>query len=423
MDMEIETTPHAEYMPTNGTSAYINPDADDEEGEEGAVYSPENSVVDADATEPMPDETSYAYWHAIRDSGTTGPEYQQFASPRLSTEERQEIWQLCLRRFYPRLGSLPAEPVLLYWRLGQGKGNWAVTRVTATASPAGRMMMLFDTLIFTAEEFDKFEANPFALLIGGAFDLVERNGIANGQSLLPLSARELRDIVMNTDSATPLPNLSRGHHEEYRDRSLGTIRQWFSWLAKGERKQTTFASWWSTASLEPTAPRDLFAITFTDRKSAVSPENLNERTRITATEMTRVIALLPMEYCVRYPSLGFAVGEVGSAVNYLQLTQGLPAGWQGDDAWSLKRKAYIALRNAHNHLDTFLKARSERGELERIQDDLRTLAQAVAEDLRNAPPPSMVTPPVAFPPSNGTPATAVNAPYAALPVRAPGEAQ
>lgn len=356
-----------------------------------------NSTSGAEETAEVRSESAFALWHAIRDTGSTGPEYQQFASPRLSNEERQEIWQLCLRRFFPRAGSLPAEPVLLYCRLGGGKGNWAVTRVTPAPSVNGRSPVFFDTLVFTAEEFDKVEANPFALLIGGAFDMVERSGISNGQALLPLSARELREIPMATDSATPLPNLGRGHHVEYRDRSLSILRQWFSWLGKVERKQYTFASWWSGAALEPTAPRDLFVITFTDKRAAVSPENLVERLRATSLELTRAVASLPVEVNIRYPVLGCTIGEMNQACTFLQMGNGLPVGWQGDDAWSFKRKALLALKNAHAGAEVFSKARGEANELSLVLDDLGVLIQALTEDLRNAPPASVSMPPSAPP--------------------------
>lgn len=352
-------------------------------------------------------ENVLALWHTIRDSGVLKPDYQQTSSARLTPEERLEIWQMCLKRFQPQSGVLPSEPVLLYWRLGNGEGNWVVTLVTGTRNSSGRPLLNFDSLLFTAPEWDKVDANPFALLISGAFDLIERVGVNGSHPIIPLSLHELRAVPMTTESATPLPSIGKGYHVEYPERSLSMLRQWFSWLSKIERRQYFFASWWSDTAQEK-APKEIFLITFTDRKVVTPSESLADFARRVAADLSKAIATLPVESNIRYPALGYAIGEMGTAANLLHMALNPPSGWQGDDAWTLKRQAFTALHNAQTHAETYVKARGDGSELDTVLRELGVLNATLADDLRNAPVVPPAPAPVSAPAASPVPAAPVD---------------
>ncbi len=394
-----------EYKPDVANAALMRAMATG--GISSSEYSMEDGTTDGRA------ESVLALWHSIRDSGTVNPDYHQVSSSRLTPEERQEIWQMCLKRFLPQSGILPTEPVVLYWRLGRGSGSWIVTMATGNRGASGRFLMNFDSLIFTASEWEKADFNPFSLLLSGAFDLVERVGISAGHPTIPLSVHELREVSMATEGATPLPSVGKGYHVEYPERSLGILRQWYSWLSKVERKRYFFASWWSGTALEPT-PTDTFLITFTDRKVVTISESTDDFARRIAANLSKAIAALPVESNIRYPALGYAIGEMGTATNLLTLSENPPAGWQGEDPWVLKRQAFTALRNAQTHAETYVKARGDSGELESVLKDIGALYTTLANDLQNEPPPVPVAPPMPAPvaeaPAPATPIESVPTP-------------
>jgi|GEM_PF-4526455 hypothetical protein len=381
--------------PPIGIDADAEGEVETETSSDTVLLTPEAISAEYLSGDTTVGDNAFAYWHAIREDSNG---LQQYASPRLTQEERGEIWQMCTRRFAPRSGSLPGEPVLLYWRLGNGTGNYAIVRVLLSPhapTPAGdkpspdtKPLLQYDTLVLKPEEFDKIDANPFLLLVGGVFGLIEQVGIASGQALLPLSVKELRGIPMASESSTPLPNLSRGHHVEYGERSLAMLRQWFSWLGKLERKQYSFASWWSASATEPQVPHDTFVISFSERRTVTSPEGFVEKVRTASVDLSRAIAALPVEACIRYPVLGYATEALGEALSYLQLAQA-PATWLGEDQWSLKRKSFLALRKAYSCGETFVRSRDDASEdLTRVLEEIRLLAQSLTDELLHAPPPT-----------------------------------